>query len=116
MVVTQDDATGALSAAVEGNDFTFTNTYNAQPVSGLAELNASKNVVSENTPYNMSEGAFEFTVTPDENNPENDPYGETRTVSNAADGSVDLFAAGEFILPGTYRYTVSQKTTTESLE
>ncbi|OLU40369.1 Spy0128 family protein [Ileibacterium valens] len=108
VVVTQDDATGALSAAVEGNDFTFTNTYNAQPVSGLAELNASKNVVSENTPYNMSEGAFEFTVTPDENNPENDPYGETRTVSNAADGSVDLFAAGEFILPGTYRYTVSE--------
>lgn len=108
VVVTQDDATGALSASVEGNDFTFTNTYNASPVSALANLSSVKSVVSENASYNMSAGAFEFTVTPDVSNPENDPYGETRTVSNAADGSVALFPAGEFTLPGTYRYTVSE--------
>lgn len=107
--VTQNEETGALQAETEGDSaFTFTNTYDAAPVTGLADFKAAKEVVSENTPFAMAAGQFEFTVTADSNNGETDPYAGSRKVSNAADGSVSLFENAEFTVPGTYRYTVSE--------
>lgn len=107
--VSQDEETGALQAEVEGDStFTFTNTYDAAPVTGLADFGAVKEVVSENAPFAMAAGQFEFTVTADPDNGEADPYAGSRKVNNAADGAVALFENAEYTVPGTYRYTVSE--------
>lgn len=118
--VSYDSATGKLSVTPTYNDgaadqdaIVFTNTYEVTPVTIGADLsiNAKKTVTGD--PYTMQGGEFEFSVTPADGNPENDPLANGLTVTNNQDGSVALINDVTFTSAGTYTYTIREVTGTD---
>lgn len=55
-------------------------------------------------------GQFSFSITPDSQNPEGDPFSEPITISNDATGSIPLFKDVKYTRPGTYVYTIAEVT------
>ncbi len=121
VVVNYSEATGELSiaditySAGDGNGFVFTNTYNTTPSNPITTFTAVKRVnAAEGTTYTLQAGDFEFTITPDANNPASDPVVQT-TVANDANGNVIFFKDVNggvegitYTEEGTYVYTVSE--------
>ena len=110
--VTYDPATGVLTASVSyENGNTITNTYHAEPteVGAVPDFTARKTVTaSGNNSYTMKGGEFAFTITRGAQNPGSDPV-ETQTVQNDADGNVVFARGAVYTEPGTYTYTVAEK-------
>ena len=101
-----DDGQGHLVAkkvdpegtVVQGSDFTFTNTYSAQPttLTGDTALRATK--VLEGRDLKADE--FSFTLTAEETDA---PMPQTTTVTNDANGNV-VFGDITYTAPGSYHY------------
>ena len=118
VTVSYDAATGKLSAATEyakgdkkENTFNFTNTYKADAAPALNVFTGIKKVNSNtDNHYQLKGDDFSFTMTPGENNPEQDPL-KGVTVKNSKDGTI-LFAGNVvYSQPGTYTYTVKENQT-----
>lgn len=116
--VTYDPATGILTPDVTyskeggngGEGFTFTNVYSASPTDTVTGFDAVKTVTpSDGNSYQIQGGEFAFSITPSVNNPDSDPVRE-KTVTNDADGNVQLASGVQYTEAGTYSYTVKEET------
>lgn len=116
--VTYDPATGILTPDVTyskeggngGEGFTFTNVYNASPTDTVTGFDAVKTVTpSDGNSYQIQGGEFAFSITPSVNNPDSDPV-RAKTVTNDADGNVQLASGVQYTEAGTYSYTVKEET------
>ena len=68
------------------------------------EINANKILKNGDA---LTGGEFEFTLTPDAGNPADDPFKSGKTVTNGADGKIDLGKA-QFTKEGTYKYVLKE--------
>ena len=116
--VTYDPATGILTPDVTyskeggngGEGFTFTNVYSTSPTDTVTGFDAVKTVTpSDGNSYQIQGGEFAFSITPSVNNPDSDPVRE-KTVTNDADGNVQLASGVQYTEAGTYSYTVKEET------
>lgn len=112
VTVAEDQATGTLSANVvykKGeetlNGLMFTNTYTVEPSDKVA-FSASKKVTGH--AYDLKAGKFSFTLSPSEDNGNNDPIKNDITVTNDEDGAVSFVSDAVYTEPGTYKYSVTE--------
>lgn len=68
------------------------------------EINANKTLKNGDA---LTGGEFEFALTPDAGNPADDPFKSGKTVTNGADGKIDLGKA-QFTKEGTYKYVLKE--------
>ena len=116
VTVTVTDAGGQLTAKVaysdnKGNadleEISFTNTYTPAKTSPVS-VSATKELTENGKPVKVEAGKFSFTVTPDSDNPENDPV-KGGTVTNEAGGAIKLITDAVYTAAGEYKYTVAEE-------
>ena len=129
-VTVTDDGNGKLEATPtystgEGETNTFTNTYAPEPTSYDFKFGGTKTVTVESGSYTLGEGDFTFILKPVGDAPmpedgvefveEGKPAAGIKVTNGEATGNSASFSFGgniTFTEAGTYRYTVSEDTTT----
>ena len=114
-VVVSKDNDGKLVANIQNDNPTFTNSYEAAPIT--AEIPVIKNVIPKGSSTTDITGKFTFTLAAGSNNAGVEtPMPTTATTVSAADGVAAYFGAIEFTKPGTYNYTITESITDGSAD
>ena len=116
--VTKNSLKDNWKSYANNTKFTFTNTGKSNPKTATASLQVSKNLVDEkgnmiNTNDNWKDQSFTFTITPESDlipKPEN----STVTITSDTPKHQASFDEITYSDPGTYTYTITEKTLSTS--
>ena len=115
--VTKDSLKDKWESYANNTKFTFTNKGKSNPKTATASLQVSKNLVDENGNVinDWKDQSFTFTITPKS---DSIPKPENSTVTITSDTPEHQVSFDEirYVSPGTYTYTIAEKTPPKSEE